>query len=524
MEGWGLGLSLHAARSSHQHPLPALALPDVLACAAVAVGILLVTSTRDGYHRDELYFLEASRHLAWGYVDQPPLSIALVALSRVLFGNSLFGLRLFPALADGGVVILTGLIARELGGERFAQGLAALGIAVSPFLIAGHLAGPTIYDFLAWELLSWLVIRILRTGNERLWLAAGVVAGVGLENKETILLLVFGLFVGLVFNGQSRLLRSRWLWMGVLTALVIWAPNLIWQTHYSWPTLEMSHNLHQEHSGLAYTLTFVPIQLLLPGWWLAPVWMAGLWALWREPRFRSYRAFAAAYVLLFVLIGVYIGDRPYYFAPLYAVAMAVGAIVADEVIQGTRRFFSTRRSTRRLLWRSRRTVIAAILIAGVIDLPISVPILPAAALATLPLQKLNYNLGETIGWQQLVATTARIYRSLPSSERSSVAIVTGNYGEAGAIDRYGGALDLPRAYSGHNSYWWWGPPHPSTGSTIAVGLSRPLLMTYFRRVVLVQRFHDSQGIENDEYGTLIWLCRGQQRPWPAIWPSFRHYG
>ena len=176
--------------------MPPFAGKAVGLAAAIAVGLLLLTSARDGYHRDELYFLEASRHLAWGYVDQPSFSIAMVGLSRVLFGNSQFGLRLFPALTDGACVVLTGLIARELGGSRFAQGLAALSLAVSPFLVAGHIAGPTIYDFLFWELLSFLVIRILRTGNERLWLVAGLAGGVALENKETILFLVFGLIVG----------------------------------------------------------------------------------------------------------------------------------------------------------------------------------------------------------------------------------------------------------------------------------------------------------------------------------------
>jgi 4-amino-4-deoxy-L-arabinose transferase-like glycosyltransferase len=505
-------------------PLAPFATGPVVLCASIAIGLLLLTSVRDGYHRDELYFLEASRHLAWGYVDQPPFSIALVALSRVLFGNSLFGLRLFPALADGACVVMTGLIARELGASRFAQALAAVALAVSPFLIAGHLAGPTIYDFLGWMLLSFFVIRVLRTGNQRLRLTAGLVTGVALENKETILLLMFGLLVGLLINRQGHVLTSPWLWTGVAVAVLIWAPNLLWEVKYHWPTFEMSRNLHAEHSGLADSLTFIPIQLLLPGWWVAPVWISGLWALWREPRFHPYRAFAVAYALLFIVVGVFMGDRPYYFAALYAVAMAAGAIVAEEVIQGARRFFYVRRPKRRLMWRSPRTAVAIILIAAAIDLPLSLPILPAKALATIPLQALNYNLGETIGWPQLVAAVARIARSLPPSERSSLTIVTDNYGEAGAFDRYGAAMGLPQAYSGHNSYWWWGPPKPSTGTTIALNIDRPLLRRYFDHVTLAARFRNAEGVDNDEEGAFIWLCRGQKKPWPTIWGRFRHYG
>ncbi|HEX3326159.1 MAG TPA: hypothetical protein VHV50_04110 [Actinomycetota bacterium] len=159
-----------------------------------------------------------------------------------------------------------------------------------------------------------------------------------------------------------------------------------------------------------------------------------------------------------------------------------------------------------------------------INLPLALPILPARALATVPLQGVNYNLGETIGWPQLVATVAHIYRSLPPAERSSTTIVTGNYGEAGAFDRYGRSFGLPQVYSGHNNYWWWGPPKPATGTTIAVGLASPMLRHYFGSVALAQRFHNAQGVDNDEEGTYIWLCRDQKKPWPTIWGHFRHYG
>jgi 4-amino-4-deoxy-L-arabinose transferase-like glycosyltransferase len=354
-------------------PLPRFAWEVVGAAAAFAVALLLLTSTRYGYHRDELYFVEASRHMAWGFVDQPPLSIAFAWLSRVLFGDSMIGLRLFPALADGGVVVLTGLLAREIGGGRFAQGLSALALAAGPFLIAGHLAGPTIYDFVAWALVSLLVARILRTGRDRLWLAVGAVVGVALLNKETILLLLFALAVGLVVTGHSRLFRSPWLWAGAAVALLIWSPNLVWQAGHGWPTVEMSRNLQRQHSGLGDSLKFPPILVLLPGWWVAPVWLAGLWALWREERLVAYRSFAVAAVLLFVLIGVFMGDRPYYPAPLFAILLAAGAIVTDGVVRGTRRFFSHRPPSRRLLWRSRRAAGWWVLVLALLGLPLPSP-------------------------------------------------------------------------------------------------------------------------------------------------------
>jgi 4-amino-4-deoxy-L-arabinose transferase-like glycosyltransferase len=227
-----------AARRGHPAPLS----PSVYGCALLAFVLLMVVSAT-GYHRDELYFLEASHHMAWGYVDQPPLSVAIVWLSRVLFGTSLVGLRLFSALADAGVVVLTGLVARELGGSRFAQALSALAVAVSPFLAAGHLAGPTIYDLLAWPVVSLLVLRILHGGDERLWVAVGVAVGVALLDKETIPLLVGGLVLGFIVTKRWEILRSPWLWLGGAIALAIWSPVLFWEAQHGWPTIAMSRSL-----------------------------------------------------------------------------------------------------------------------------------------------------------------------------------------------------------------------------------------------------------------------------------------
>ncbi len=488
---------------------------------------ILLAVGASGYHRDELYFLDASHHMQWGYVDQPPGSIAFVWLSRVLFGTSLYGLRLFPALADGAAVFGAALIARELGGGRFPQGLAALALAVSPFLVAGHLAGPTIYDITAWTFVSWLIIRIVRTGNDRLWLAVGVVVGLALLTKETILLLAGGLTIGFLVNRQARIFRSPWLWGGAAIAAAMWAPTLAWQAARGWPTLEMSRNLQREHSGAGYAASFFAIQLLLPGWWVAPVWIGGLVALLRDARFRAYRAFGLAYLTLFVLLLVFVADRPYYLAGLYPALFAAGSIVARDVVAGTRRFLVDRRAKRRLIWRSPRAAIVWVSVLGALSLPVSLPILPASALAKVPLQAVNYNLGEVIGWPQLTATVARVYRSLPDAERRRTVVLTANYGEAGAIDRYGPALGLPRAYSGHNNEWWWGPPLPGAagGTAVVVGWdSASSLTPYFRQVRLAAVFRSPHGVDNDENGARIWICTGLRRPWPAIWPAFRHYG
>ncbi len=504
--------------------LEPFALWPVVGVAAAAFVLLMVVAARYGYHRDELYFLEASRHLAWSYVDQPPLSVAVVWLSRHLFGDSLCGLRLLPSVAFAVTVVLTGLVTRELGGRRFAQVFAALLLAISPFLIAAHLAGPTIYDLVGWALTIWLVLRILRTGDQRLWLLAGLVVGVSLLDKNTILFLVIGLAVGLLVARQWRVLASPWVLAAALIAVAIWTPNLIWQAQHGWPTVEMSGSLRRGHSGAGKTAFFVLVQLFLPGIWALPVWTAGLWALWRETRWRAYRAFAVCYAVLFVLVGVLIGDRPYYIGPTYVVLFAAGAIVTEGVVSGARRFYSERPPRRRLLWRSRRAALVFVLVVFVLLLPTSLPVLPARVMATVPLQKANYDLGEEVGWPEMTRQVARAYVSLPVAERKTTAIITGNYGEAGAVDRYGPALGLPPAFSGHNNYWWWGPPPTDTTTVVFVGSWGPsYLSPYFSSVVPAGTIHNSQGVQNDENGLGVWICRGPTMPWPALWRELRHY-
>ena len=517
-----------AAPGPETRPEPATIVPfawgPVVAIGVAATAVLLAFASRYGYHRDELYFLTASRHLAWGYVDQPPVAVVVAWLDRVALGNSLFGLRLVPALVDGVVVVLTGAIAREFGGSRFAQTFAALCVATGGFLVVGHLEGPTIYDTLTWALVSWLVVRLLRTGDQRLWLAVGVAIGLGMEAKQTIPLLLVGLAIGLVWNRQAAVFRSGWLWAGVVCAFVGAAPNFVWQATHGWPTFTMDANLRAEHSGLGYAVKYPFITLLALGLFVAPVWMAGLWALWKRSRLRPYRAFAIAFGFAFFALWIVIPDRFYYLIGLYPVLFGAGATVVDEVVNGERGFFR-RRAGRRRLWRSRRWAIGIALVSGVVFLPLGLPVLPASAVAAASLQKINYNLGEEIGWPDLIHDVATVWHGIPAPARANAVILTSNYGEAGAIIQFGARDGLPTAYSGHNSFWSWGPPPPGSGDTVvAIGLDRSELTPFFRSVRLAGRVHNRAGVANDEEGNPIWVATGRTRPWAAIWPHFKHYG
>jgi hypothetical protein len=515
------------AAAAGRDGLPPFAWLPVLAVAAGCFALLMLVAGRYGYHRDELYFIAASKHMAWGYVDQPPLSVALVWLARRLFGDSLLGLRLFPALAYAAAVALTGLTAREFGGRRFAQTLAALLLAVSPFLIAGHMAGPTVYDLVGWALVILLVLRILRTGDQRLWLLVGLVVGISLYAKHTILFLVIALLVGLVVDRRWKVLGSPYLWAAAAIAVVLWAPNLLWQADNGWPTLAMSAALREKHSGAGYTVTFLVLQFVLPGPWAAPIWLAGLWALLRERRFRPYRAFAVAYLLLFVVIMVAMGDRPYYLAPLYVVLFGAGSVITAGVVEGSRRFFSERPPaprSRGSMWRSPAAAYAWVLAFALIFLPLSLPVLPAGWLATVPLQKINYNMGEEIGWQDLTRTVAGIYAELPAEQRAHTVILTGNYGEAGALQRYGEALGLPAVYSGQNNFHLWGPPPGDASTVIVIGFyDRKYVTPYFEEVEQVATISNRAGVDNEEDGLPIWVARGLKRPWVETWPDLQHY-
>jgi 4-amino-4-deoxy-L-arabinose transferase-like glycosyltransferase len=412
------------------------------------------------------------------------------------------------------MVVFGALIARELGGDRFAQILAALSVGVAgEFVGASHLLSPTPFDQLFWVIASYLVIRLIRTGNERLWLAVGVTVGIGLLNKWTIAFFVLALAIGLGATLEQRhQFRSPWLWAGALIGLAIWAPNLIWQADHSWPVVEMSKSLHREAIEDGNLYSFIPAQLIYVGLVALPIWVAGLWWLARSPEGRPYRAFAWAYGLLFAFFLASLG-KPYYLGPIYGVMLPAGAVATERYLE--------RRRQRG--WLSQRRILAAVLVVGLTGLPIALPILPAATLHDVPLQDINYDLGETIGWPQLVNTVSRVYRSLPARRRATAVILTSNYGEAGAVDRFGPALGLPPAYSGHNNYWWWGPPAEPRGTTIAVGFNRRYMNRYFRRVRPASRISNFIGVDNDEQGAPVWLGRGPKAGWAASWPRLRHY-
>ncbi len=454
--------------------LPDLALGPVLIVAGLVGAALVAFSDRYGYHRDELYFLQSGRHLAWGYPDQPPLVPLIARLISDLAPGSLVLLRLPSAVAAAALVVLTAMITRELGGRRTAQILAAGIIALSPVVLgSSHLLSTTTFDLPFWALLCLLFLRILRTGNDRLWLLAGLVAGVGLLDTDLVAFLIFAVVAGLVAVGPRHPLRSPWFYAGGAIALGLWAPYLAWQAAYGWPELKVAHSIAAGGSGSsAPWWQLLPEQFGLVTPIFAPVWIAGLVRLFRELRW--CRAVGVAYPVLAVAF-MLTGGKPYYLAGMFPALIGAGAQpAADWLARAVRR---------------RGLVVAAVAL-SLASVPITLPVLPASSLHSTPI----------------------------------VAIVlASNYGEAGAVDRFGPADGLPAAYSGDNSFWYWGPPRASATTAVVVGYGRSQL-GFCGTVRLALALNNRENLNDDEQGAPVWICQQLRESWQAIWPSQRYFG
>lgn len=478
--------------------------------AAATFVALVAFSSGYGYHRDELYFVAAGHHLDWAYADQGPVTPLIARAMSEIAPNSLVALRLPSALAAGLTVLLTGLLAREFGGGRRAASIAAACAATAGLvLFTGHILSTSTFDLLAWTLLVWLAVRAIRTGADRLWLVAGVVLAIALLNKPLPAFLAAGMLAGVVIAGPRRLLRNPYVWLGAAIAILLWLPWILWQADQGWPQIDVSRSIAAGNSKSSEPWwAIVPFQFLLVSPALAPVWIAGLVRLFRDPGLRDFRFLGWAWVVLAVVF-MASGGKPYYLGGLLPALLGAGAAPVEG-----------------WLTRGRATVRPALLSVAIaasaaVSLVICLPILPAkdADVAVA----MNGDVGETIGWPELAQTVADVAHRLPDPPDHAV-VLTRNYGEAGAIDRYGPALGLPGAYSGHNAYWDWGPPPDGARPLIAVGFDPADADRWFRGCALAARVENRARIDNDESGAPILTCRGPREPWPREWPALRRLG
>jgi Dolichyl-phosphate-mannose-protein mannosyltransferase len=486
----------------------------VIIVGGVVFAVEMALSTRYGFHRDELYFLDCARHLQASYVDQPVLTPLLAWVSLKVFGVSLPGLRLWPALAAWATVLVAGLTAREFGGGRRAQLLAAIATATMPALLAiDHLAGPTAFDVLAWASLAFVVARIGRTGDPRWWLLGGVILGLGLANKHSVGFFGLAVFLGALLSGGRRLVLNRWFLAGFLIAALFTVPDIWWQAQHDWATIAMTRSLNQENGGLGNIPSWIVGQLLMTAVALAPVWLAGLRFLWRTDR-PLWKVLAWAYGLLFVFFMLTSGSKIYYLAGAYVYLLAAGAVAIDGWLAAKAGRF--------------RFLLIVTGITTAFALPLTLPVLPAGSIGWT--YQVNQELAESIGWPQLVNTVRGVWLSLPPSQRAHAVIFTGEYGEAGAINNLGRGTGLPTAVSGQNTYWWWGPGNPRATTVVAVAPG-PMDVTgyggylrqFFTSVRLVATLSNPYHIHNQEWGGHIYICTGPRHPWAQLWSRLRHY-
>jgi hypothetical protein len=467
--------------------------------AAVKVAVTMAVADRYGWHRDELYYLASSQHLALGYVDYPPVTPLLAALDQLVFPRSLPGLRLLTILAGAAVIVLAALIARELGGNRLAQALAGLAVLISPLFVGANILFQTVsFDQLMWALACLIFIRLLMGGDLRLWLLLGVVFGIGLETKYTIIGLGVAMLVALLVTPRRRLLASRWPWLAFAIAIVFLLPNIAWQITHNWDSVAYTLN----HRGATDGPVFYWVQqLLLAGPQFLPIIIGGVVWMCRRPNLRPAAFTVIAAELLFFLAG----GKAYYPAPIYPLAYAAGSIWFLEVV--------------RRAW-VRRVAIGAGIAITLVLLPIGLPVLPAQTMVSLGIWQPRKDYADMIGWPELTQQVSAVYAGLPASDRGSVIIVASNYGEAGALQFYG--RGLPPVVCAHLTYYYWAPAQMAPSTLIVVGYPRDYLQSLLGGDIQeAGTIGNAFGIHNEEYGKSIWIVRNPRTALRQVWPQLK---
>ncbi len=482
--------------------------------AAVTLIVHLLTGGRYGFHRDELETFDDAKHLAWGYVAYPPITPFFARLSLEFFGTSLTGFRFFAALADAVAVVLAGLITHQLGGGRGAQLLAAL--AVIPFCLgAGTLMQYVSFDYLFWVLTAYCVANLLRSGDRRWWIGVGCSIGFGMLTKYTMVICIAGVVVAVLLTHLRGDLKSKWLWIGVGCSLLIFLPNFLWQLRHDFVSVDFLRHIHSRDVRIGRTSTFLSDQLLLTLFSL-PLAIAGLYLYFWSGNGRCFRALGWMYVVPFALFFILRG-RGYYVEPAYPVLFAGGSVWAEDSLAKIRPLWG--RAAWAALW-------AAMAVNILLTAASMLPLAPINSAWWRTAVKINGDFAEEIGWLELAETVARIRDSRLDHQPSRIAILTGNYGEAGAINLYGSRFGLPTAISGVNSFWERGYGDPPPQTLIVLGFSRAFLEQHFESCEIAGRVQNRFDITNEETRDHpeIFICRRLRGSWPQFWRTLRHYG
>jgi hypothetical protein len=473
---------------------------------------------RYGYHHDELYFIACGEHLSLGYVDHAPMIPWIARLATTVFSDSLVGLRIAATLAGAATVFLTGLLARRLGGGRFAQAVACMAVIIAPmFLRSGNMLCIPAFEPLIWVGCSHVLVRIVHEDEPRLWSWLGLLAGIGLLTKHSTLFLGVGLVAGLLLTPLRRHFRSPWLYVGGAIALAFFVPNLVWQATHEWPTVGFLRQLNEDVSGNIEPLQFLAGQLLYLHPLGAVVWISGLGFFLGSKAGRPYRVLGWIYVAVFLLL-LLSGSKIYYLAPAYPALLAGGGVALERFAARARRGWV------------RPATVGALALGGAVMAPVSVPMLPLTALerylhgmtfgAFENVYELTGDLRGMFGWPERVAAVAEVYDGLPAEQREGAVIFAAGYGNAGAIDFLGQAHGLPGAVSLSETYWPWGPPDGPIDTVIGAGYRRETLERIFDDVEEAARV-DLENVNPWQTPFLVHVCRNPKVSLRNLWADNR---
>ena len=509
-----------------------------LALTTFAVHLLATALGAYGYFRDELYYLACTEHLDIGYVDQPPFSIYVLAVNRLLFGDSLVALRLLPAAAHAATVFLTGLMARELGGNRFAQLLAAFASLVSPIYMGMNgIFSMNCFDILVWAAATYVMILMLKAdltaqgagggrtmSGARYWLLLGVILGIGLLNKISILWLGAGIAIGFLLTPHRTWLKTPWPWMAGGVAVLLFLPYIIWNLQHDFAHLEFIRNASGGKYASLTPWSFIAGQMILQNPLSFPVWMAGLISLLFGKTQRTFRPLGIIYVVSFLILILNGHTKAEYLSASYGMLFAGGGVAIERFI------------IRRGWGWLRPTSLAALIISGCVLAPFTIPLLPVetfiryqAALGVAPstpegkqLDKLPQFYADMFGWEEKAAAVARVFHSLAPDEQAHCAIFADNYGRCGAIDFFGPRNGLPKSIGNHNSYWIWGPRRYTGETMILLGGNPEDDRRYFEEVQATDSVSCTYCMPYENHLTIT-VCRKPREPMREIWPRIRHY-
>ncbi|PYP90409.1 MAG: hypothetical protein DMG65_11895 [Candidatus Angelobacter sp. Gp1-AA117] len=490
----------------------------LLVLAALRLVFHLATNGQYGFHRDELQTLDDARHLDWGFVVYPPITPLLARFELILFGTSLIGFRVFSAMAVSIVMVLAGLIAKELGGNRSTQLLAAVAAGIAPIsLVQGAVFQYVSFDYLWGVSLTYFLVRLLKTDDPRWWLPIGATIGLGMETRYTMGVLALSVAIAVLLTPARRFLRSGWLWAGVALSILILLPNLIWQIQHDFISLKFLSYLHERdlrqgrYNGFLTGQPWISVNLVT-----VPLTLLGLWFYLARREGRRYRLLGWTVLITITMYGI-TGARSYYTAPLYPVLLASGSVLLAHLLYGLPAVWP--RLAYGIQW-------MAILAGGIAFVLLIAPVAPIDSRIWKITSRLHDQFREEIGWPELAHSVAAVYHSLPVQDQQRAGILTGNYGEAGALNLYGPALGLPRAMSLTNSFWYRGYDSRQPEVVILTGFGLNEARRLFENCTVAAINGNPFNVENEESRDHpdILLCRNLRESWPAYWARSRRFG